>query len=482
MGLIRNTVNAAKGAVNSATGGFFGGLNGVMSQALHQEYFVSGSMAGDVLMKRAEQVRGNGSTNNSSDANVITNGSVIDVQPSQCMIIVENGKVVEACMEPGRFTYDTTLAPSFFEGEGSFGDRVKNVAKEVWEQTKMGGQRKNTQKVFFINMSVLHKAIKWGVGDVQFQHTERLAANGVPLAVGVKLKGHGTARVQLKRPLDFYEQYGAQYAGGDGAVEIKADSLEEFFESSRNHVTQSIAMAITEIGMRKPVRYNEIMTMANMAELRDMVNANVADTDLARIGFDFYEFTVGGGGLIVHDSDYEKIQELQLRATEVSDVNMANYAIQSKIAKGFEEAGKHGGTSGIFGMGMAMGGGGLGGLGNLQAQPVQQYAAPQQPVYTQSQPAAPQQATGGWKCACGTEVAGNFCPNCGSKKPEPVVSGSWTCSCGKTNSGNFCSECGSKRPVEKKKLVCDKCGWTGEDVNTRFCPNCGDPVTESDWQ
>ena len=43
--------------------------------------------------------------------------------------IDENGKVVEACMEPGRFTYDNTIAPSFLEGEGKFGERIKNVAK-----------------------------------------------------------------------------------------------------------------------------------------------------------------------------------------------------------------------------------------------------------------------------------------------------------------------------------------------------------------
>lgn len=496
MGLIKNTANTVKGAVNSASGGFFGALNGAIHQSMFQEYFTSGVMTNDILMKRAEQVKTDGSANNKSDANVISDGSVIDVQSNQCMIIVENGKIVEACMEAGRFTYSTELAPSFFAGEGKFGERVKNVAKQVWEQAKMGGQRANTQRVYFINTGILDKSILWGVGNVQFQHTEHFATGGAPLAVGVTLKGHGTARVRIERPLDFYELYGAKYVGGDNEAVITLDTLGTFFESSKNKITEAIAMSITELGMRKPVRYNEIMTIDNMKEMREMVNAHMEDTDLGRIGFDFYEFTVGGSGFILNDEDRESIKQLQLNAFQVSNVNMANFAIQSELAKGFREAGKNGGTSGIIGMGMAMGGG-MGNLGNMQAQAVPQYNNPQQAQQMQ-QPQQPnvssQQNTpqaqvfeqtpenNGWKCTCGNMVDGNFCPQCGTKKPEPVESTTWVCECGKQNEGNFCSNCGAKKVVVKKKLVCDKCGWTSEDLTTRFCPNCGDPVTESDLQ
>ncbi len=482
MGLIRGTVNAVKGVASSATGGFVGAVGGVLGQAMHQEYFTSGSMAGDILMKRAEQVKPNGSKNNGNDANVITNGSLIDVQSNQCMIIVENGKVVEACMEPGRFIYDTTLAPSFFAGEGKFSEKIKGVAKEIWEQTKMGGQRKNTQRIYFINIGILDESIKWGVGNVQFQHTEQLGAGGAPLGVGVTLKGHGLARIRIERPLDFYELYGAKYAGGDNSVVITIASLNTFFESSRNKIIEAIATAITELGMRKPVRYNEIMTSANMKELREMVNAFMAESDLYKIGFDFYEFSVGGSGFILNDEDRETIKQLQIRAFEASNINLANYTIQSKMAEGFQEAGKNGGVAGIMGMGVAMGGG-LGSLGNMQAQPVpQQGVVPQQPMQTAvaspASPASPQADT--WKCSCGNIVSGNFCSQCGSKRPEPQAPVIWTCSCGRTNDGLFCPNCGTKRPEVKKKIVCDKCGWESEDMSIRFCPNCGDSITEAD--
>lgn len=55
----------------------------------------------------------------------------------------------------------------------------------------------------------------------------------------------------------------------------------------------------------------------------------------------------------------------------------------------------------------------------------------------------------------------------------------WTCACGKVNHGNFCTDCGAKRPVVFR---CDKCGWQPSDPNNlpKFCPNCGDPFNEND--
>ena len=50
-----------------------------------------------------------------------------------------------------------------------------------------------------------------------------------------------------------------------------------------------------------------------------------------------------------------------------------------------------------------------------------------------------------WDCACGQKnVIGNFCNNCGTKRPETGLT--WDCSCGqKSIVGNFCNNCGKKR-------------------------------------
>ena len=88
---------------------------------------------------------------------------------------------------------------------------------------------------------------------------------------------------------------------------------------------------------------------------------------------------------------------------------------------------------------------------------------------------------GAWECACGQKgIVGNFCPNCGSKKPAPVSGDTWDCVCGaKGVTGNFCTICGSKRPAKKIGWSC-ACGQEG--IIGNFCPNCGskkpeDPAT-----
>ena len=76
----------------------------------------------------------------------------------------------------------------------------------------------------------------------------------------------------------------------------------------------------------------------------------------------------------------------------------------------------------------------------------------------------------GWDCACGNKgVVGNFCPNCGAKKPEPNAG--WDCSCGQKGiTGNFCPNCGSKKPEAPTTWDCS-CGRKG--ITGNFCDNCG---------
>ena len=51
----------------------------------------------------------------------------------------------------------------------------------------------------------------------------------------------------------------------------------------------------------------------------------------------------------------------------------------------------------------------------------------------------------------------------------------WVCACGRVNDGNFCPNCGSKRPLG---AVCSKCGykWDGNGDRPKFCPQCGNSM------
>lgn len=78
-----------------------------------------------------------------------------------------------------------------------------------------------------------------------------------------------------------------------------------------------------------------------------------------------------------------------------------------------------------------------------------------------------------WDCSCGNKgVIGNFCNNCGAKKPEPVVADTWDCSCGNRGIvGNFCNNCGAKKPVSVSATWDCSCGNKG--IIGNFCNNCG---------
>ena len=125
-----------------------------------------------------------------------------------------------------------------------------------------------------------------------------------------------------------------------------------------------------------------------------------------------------------------------------------------------------GAMMGFMGMNMAQTAGGLN--ANQLFQMGQQQAA--------QAPAAP---ANGWQCACGHVATGNFCPECGAKKPAAA---GWTCACGSVNKGKFCPECGARKPAGAVQYKCDKCGWEPEKGTTppRFCPECGDKFDNDD--
>ena len=77
----------------------------------------------EVLVTKGQKRVSGRSSNTKGNDNIISNGSGIAVADGQCMIIVEQGKIVEVCAEPGEFTYDTSTEPSIFAG--SLGESIK---------------------------------------------------------------------------------------------------------------------------------------------------------------------------------------------------------------------------------------------------------------------------------------------------------------------------------------------------------------------
>ncbi len=155
---------------------------------------------------------------------------------------------------------------------------------------------------------------------------------------------------------------------------------------------------------------------------------------------------------------------------EANEMRVKNFTYQQQTAREVGmEAMKNGltgggGASGAVGelAGLGIGLGAMGGVAGITKDIIS-------PVM---ESAVGGSSSAGWTCSCGQiGNTGNFCSNCGNKKPvENPVPGTWNCSCGATNiTGNFCSNCGSPKPVANTW----DCSCGQKNITGNFCSNCG---------
>lgn len=432
MGLLK----LAATTVADVLGGGLQAASGATTSAMWKEYFQSGDLSNGVLMKRGEKIIVDGGKNTKADDNLISAGSGIDIQEGQAMILVENGKIVEFCAEPGRYTYEDSTAPSFIPGENQkFTDALKEYGKDILTQWQTGGQRFNSQRVYFINMcELIATPVKWGCGDIAFHHTSQMAGGNIELDISIK--GNGQLTVKVGDPIKFYENIGAQFAGTDEYVEVNLND-EGILSNLKSGILDKIGSAISTLGASQPIPYTSIG--AHAAEVSEIINKNLSEEWAGKRGFEVVTFTVNGA-FIPTDEDKAQIQEMQRAFNMGANMNVANYDVQKTMAEGVRAAGENGGASGVMGIGLGMGAVGGSGLGQMTNQ------NPQPTVVAPAQGAVPQtgsaQSASAWTCACGAQNSGNFCTNCGSEKPQ--------------QSSKFCSNCGNKLPVEAK--FCSNCG------------------------
>ena len=112
-----------------------GAVGGVLADQW-KEYFYCEALDLDILVAKGVLNTSDRSSNKKGSENLISNGSVIAVADGQCMIIVEQGKVVELCAEPGTFIYDTSIAPTIFSG--NLGESITNVFKTIGKRFTFG--------------------------------------------------------------------------------------------------------------------------------------------------------------------------------------------------------------------------------------------------------------------------------------------------------------------------------------------------------
>ena len=475
-----------------------GATGGVLADQW-KEYFYCEAIPSDVLAVKGRKKATGRSSNKHGDDNIITNGSVIAIADGQCMLIVEQGKVVDVCAEPGEYTYDMSTEPSIFSGD--LGDGVKDVFANIGKRFTFGGEAPKDQRIYYFNTKEL-TGNKYGTpSPVPFRVVDQRA--GIDLDIGIRCFGEYSIR--LKNPLLFYTN-----VCGNVSEDYKTENIAGQMKTELLTALQPAFAKISEMG----IRYSALP--GHTLELADALNEQLSGKWRDLRGMEIVSF--GVSSVKANEEDEQMIKELQRNAAFMDPTRAAAHLVGSqgdamKAAAANTGAGP---AMAFMGMGMAMNQGGGMNAQNLfamgqqqQEQQAQQMAAQQAAQQAVQQP-APQ--ADGWKCSCGNFVTGKFCPECGSKKPEPQPApGAWKCKCGATATGKFCPECGSPKPVEEEGWTCscgsvnkgkfcqncgakkpegaplyrcDKCGWEPEDPThpPKFCPECGDIFDENDRQ
>ncbi len=432
-----------------------GSVGGVFADQW-KEYFYCSSLESNVLVVKGSKKTSKRSSNKKGDENVISDGSVISVNEGQCMIIVDGGRVVDVCAEPGEYTYNNKTAPSLFTG--NLGESIKNTFKNIGYRFTFGGDIGHDQRVYYVNTKEI-MGNKYGtVNPVPF----RVVDNNIGLDIDIAIRCYGEYSIKIKDPILFYTN-----VTGNVNESYTVENMSGMLKSELLTALQPAFARLSALS----IRYS--MLPGHTIEIADALNDILSDKWGNTRGIKIEAF--GINSVTASPEDEAMLKDLQKKAV-YRNASMGAAAIVDAQAEAMKDAANNQGGAmlGFMGLNMAQTAGGM------NAQNLYGIGAKQAEQQLNQQKTATVENT--WKCSCGAENKGAFCTECGSKKPS---SDSWKCpSCGADNKGKFCSECGAKKPAGTPLYRCDKCGWQPEDPKNppKFCPECGDRFDDSDIQ
>ena len=411
------------------------------------EYYYCESMPANVLVTKGVKRVSDRSSNKKGADNIISNGSIIAVNEGQCMMIVEQGAIVEFCAEPGEFLWDASTEPSIFYGK--LGENLKASWEILKRRFRFGGDTAKDQRIYFFNLKEIMDN-KYGTPTpVPFRVVDR----NIGLDVDISIRCNGLYSYTISDPMLFYKN-----VCGNVESDYTRDLLDAQLKSEFLTALQPAFARISAQG----IRYSALP--GHTMELAEAMNAALSAQWIQKRGIKVA--TVAVNSVSASPEDEEMIKELQKSAV-FRDPNMAAAHMVQAQADAMKAAARNegGAMTGFMGMGMAQTAGGVNTNSLFQMGQAQQPAAP---------------AADGWTCACGAVNTGKFCTECGATKPND----GWTCACGSVNKGKFCPECGAKKPAGVPQYKCDKCGWEPEDPKNppKFCPECGDRFDDRDVQ
>ena len=462
-----------------------GSVGGVLADQW-KEFFYCESIPANVLVTKGQKRTGNRSSNTKGSENIISNGSVIAIADGQAMIIVEQGKVVDICAEPGEYTYDMSTEPSIFAGD--LGESIKQSFATIGKRFTFGGDTGKDQRIYYLNTKELI-GNKYGTpSSVPFRVVDERAG----IDIDINIRCFGEYSYHICDPILFYTN-----VCGNVAAEYTRDKLDSQLKSELLTALQPAFAKISAMG----IRYSALP--GHTTELADALNEVLSEKWSGLRGIEIVSF--GVSSVKAEEEDEKMIKEMQRNAAFMDPTRAAAHMVGSQASAMQAAASNQGAGAAMafMGMGMAQN---MGGMNAANLYQMGQQQAAQQPAPAPA-PAAPAGWTcscgqtgnqgkfcmgcgaakpepkpvDSWKCSCGATATGKFCPECGA--PKPAEDG-WTCSCGQVNKGKFCPNCGAKKPAGVPQYKCDKCGWEPEKgvKPPKFCPECGDPFDDGDIQ
>lgn len=402
--------------------GLIKALSGATGGALAdswREYFYCEAISADILVSKGEKRTGKRPSNTKGSDNIISNGSVIAVADGQCMIITEQGKVVEFCAEPGEFIFDNSTEPTIMFG-GLSSENIKKSFNIVGKRFTFGGEPAKDQRVYYFNTKEI-PGNKYGTANpVPF----RVVDKNIGLDIDISIRCNGEYSYKIIDPLMFYAN-----VCGNVESDYERAKIDSQLKSELMTALQPAFAKISEMG----IRYSALP--GHTTEISDALNEILSKKWTELRGIKVWSF--GVNSVTASEEDENMIKQLQRNAV-MRDPTMAGATLVGAQAEAMQNAAKNenGSMMGFMGMGFAQQAGGM----NAQN------------LYAMGQ--------------------------------NEADSNSWSCSCGTQNAGNFCTNCGSKRPGGAAVYKCDKCGWSPEDPShpPKFCPECGDIFNDGDKQ
>ncbi len=387
-----------------------------------KEFFYSDSLDNDTLMVRGKKRTDRRSSNTKGHDNVITNGSGIAVADGQCMMIVDQGKIVEVCAEPGEYTYDMSSEPSVFCG--SLGEGIKATFQTIGKRFTFGGDTAKDQRVYYFNTKEITDN-KFGTANpVWF----RVVDKRINLDKDIEIRCNGIYSFRITDPLLFYTSL-----GGNVTDCYEKDQIAPQLKTEFVNALQPAFAKIAELEIRPS------QIPAHSMEISDAMNEILTKkwSELRGISV----VSVAFNPVTIKDEDAEAIKQAQNTAM-YTDPSMMAATLGMAQAEAMKSAAgnPNGAMMGFMGMNMASGMNGGANLQGLYNQGAEKRQQEEQVRQMAAQEQSAQQQTGSWTCRCGTLNEGKFCMNCGSPKPQAPEN--WICSCGAVNHGKFCTNCG----------------------------------------